>query len=81
MPAEHKHALSLRALSREYGIDRSFLSGLVHSGQLPALRRGRRIVVLRADFELWFRRHAISTTAHAERVVQERIEREEQKST
>jgi excisionase family DNA binding protein len=52
-------ALTLRAIEREYHVSRAYLSALVRSGELPAIRRGRALVVLRSDLEAWWRREAL----------------------
>lgn len=53
-------ALSLRGIGLEYGIARGFVSELVRMGKLPAIRRGRALLVLRSDFEKWWREEAAS---------------------
>jgi hypothetical protein len=72
-----RRALSLRALSREYGLSREFLGELVRLGDLPALRRGRALLVLREDFESWWRSRAVRQTSHAEAVVERALARQE----
>ncbi len=69
-------ALSLRALGRLYGLDRHFLGELVRTKQLMALSRGRSLLVLRSDFEDWWRRQAVSPDKLAEQVVAARLQRE-----
>ena len=67
---ERKAALSLRAIEREYGISREYVGALVHAGTIPALRRGRALIVLRIDFESWW--HA--ECAKRQRPIDARIE-------
>lgn len=68
--------MSLRGLSRLYGYDRDFLGALVRDGEVPAVRRGRELRVLRSDFEGWMRRQAIHPREHAEAVADRVLERE-----
>ena len=70
-------AFSIRQLAQVYGVGRQTVSAAIRRGDLPAARFGpKRIVVLRSDFETWLRSHAIRPTAHAEDVVERRLERE-----
>ncbi len=69
-------ALSLRALGRLYGLDRHFLGHLVRTKQIPALARGRSLLVLRSDFEAWWHRQAVSPDKLAEQVVAARLAHE-----
>jgi excisionase family DNA binding protein len=69
----HREALSLRGIERVYGFAREYVSGLARSGELPAMRHGNALRILRADFEAWMRQRAIS---NAERRVAELLERE-----
>ena len=73
---QHRDALSLRGLERRYGFRREFLGELVRDGVLPAQPRGRALVVLRSDFESWFRSAAERTRSHADGVVDRVLDRE-----
>ncbi|MCP5060269.1 MAG: helix-turn-helix domain-containing protein [bacterium] len=70
-------ALSLRALAKEYGLSRGFLAELVNLGEIPAIRRGRAILVLRSDFESWWRAKAAQSRNRAENRVDEVLHRGE----
>jgi hypothetical protein len=76
-----RDALTLRGLGRAYGLDRHFLGSLVRRGELPALRRGRALLVLVSDFEHWWHSQAVSPDKLAEQVVAARLEREARSST
>jgi len=69
-------ALSMRGVEREYGLSRVYLGELIRRGEIPGIRRGRAIRVLRADVESWWRREAARSTARAESVVERVLERE-----
>lgn len=73
---QNRDALSLRGLERRYGFRREFLGQLCRDGKLPAQRRGRALVVLRSDFEAWFRAEAGRTSSNAEAVADRVLERE-----
>jgi hypothetical protein len=77
---QHRDALSLRGLERRYGFRREFLGELVRDGKLPFRTRGRSKLVLRADFERWFRAEAERTRTHAEAVVDRVLDRERKPS-
>ena len=76
LSASRRRALSVRQISREYGVGRSFVSELIYLGRLPALRRGRTLLVLREDFERVFRELAAESADDAERRVDEVLGRE-----
>jgi len=59
-------ALTCRAIEREYGVGRYVPAGLVRMGVLPALRRGRALLILRSDWESWWRRQAFEGAARVE---------------
>ncbi len=69
-------ALSCRGVEREYGLARSTVADLVRRGEIPGIRRGRSIRVLRTDIEAWWRRTAAQSIADADRVVDRVLERE-----
>lgn len=71
-----RSALSMRGVEREYGISRVYLGELIRRGEIPGIRRGRAIRVLRTDVESWWRREAARSTAQAEAVVDRVIARE-----
>ena len=73
---QHRDALSLRGLERRYGFAREFLGELCRDGQLPYRTRGRSKLVLRVDFEQWFRAEAERTRSHADGVVDRVLDRE-----
>jgi len=75
-------ALSLRSIEAEYGIGRAFVSQLVRGGVLPGIRRGKTVLVLREDWEQWWRTEAArqrEAQGHAAAVVARRLAREEAK--
>ncbi len=69
-------SLTLRGVEREYGIARPYVSELVRRGEIPGIRRGRAIRVLRADVESWWRREAARTASRAEAVAARVLDRE-----
>jgi excisionase family DNA binding protein len=72
-----RHALSARAIEREFGVGRDRICEAVHGGDLPASRFGkRRFAILRTDVEAWLRSHAFRPNAHAESVVERVLARE-----
>jgi excisionase family DNA binding protein len=56
---KRRAALTLRGIEREYHLSLRYLSQLVRAGELPAIRRGRALVVLRTDLEAWWKRAAL----------------------
>jgi excisionase family DNA binding protein len=80
LPQVPRSALSLRGVAREFGLGRAFLSQLVRDGQLPAVRRGRSLLVLRSDVERWFRIEGYRQARGVEGVVEARLEREERRA-
>lgn len=75
-----RRALTLRGIEREYGISRHFAGRLVREGAFPALRRGRSLLVLREDFEGWWRRQARQLPGELERRVEEALDWEEMRA-
>jgi len=78
-----RHALSARAIEREYRVRRDRIGEAVRTGELPAARLGsRRFTILRRDFEAWLSRHPAARPAShdAVAVVRARIEREERRA-
>ncbi|MEB2343189.1 MAG: helix-turn-helix domain-containing protein [Deltaproteobacteria bacterium] len=74
---DHDRAtLSMRGVERVYGLSRAYLGELIRRGEIPGVRRGRAIRVLRVDVEAWWRREAARTTARAEAVAERVLERE-----
>lgn len=74
-----REALSCRGVARTYGLGRAFVAELIRSGELPAVRRGRALLVLRSDVEAWWRRQATHPGAdreHVDSVVRDWLERE-----
>jgi hypothetical protein len=69
MDATARVALSCRAIEREYHVSRSLPASLARQGVLPALRRGRALLILRADWESWWR----TQSAVAHDVIQRRV--------
>jgi hypothetical protein len=63
-------ALSCRAIEREYGVARSLPANLAREGVLPALRRGRSLLILRTDWETWW----TAQSAVADSVLAQRVE-------
>lgn len=62
-----RQTLTLRGVEREYGFARSFIGERVRAGEIPCVRRGRALCVLRSDFENWFRSQALRPAqSHAE---------------
>ena len=77
MRSAQREAFSVRGAAQHYGVSRHLVSGAVRRGELPAACFGaRRLLILRADLERWIRSHAVKPTAHAESVVERRLERE-----
>jgi excisionase family DNA binding protein len=71
-----ERALSIREINAEYGVDRAWVSRLIHSGELPAVQRGRRRwLILRRDWEDFLRRKAVRPETDPVRVVEERLAR------
>jgi hypothetical protein len=68
-------ALSCRAIEREYHVSRTYPASLIRAGLLPALKRGRALLVLRRDWEaLW---HVeTDAAANAQRIVERLLARE-----
>lgn len=75
MNDQERRALSLRAIQREYGFSRSFVSNLIAKGEIRGCRHGRAILVLREDFEDWFRNQASRSRNRTEDRVAEVLDR------
>ena len=71
-----REALSCREIERQYGVARAVPAGLARQGVVPALRRGRALLILRSDWESWWRQQSAIADSVIERRVREVLARE-----
>ena len=70
------HALSLRAIEREYGLGREFSARLVREGTFRGIQHGRAILVLREDVENWWNRQCITRRLPIDERIEAILDRE-----
>lgn len=77
-PQSNPNGMSARAVARELGVAPDLILREVRAGRLPAHRIGvRRLLIRWRDVEGWLEAHRVRPTAHAERVVEQVLAREE----